>query len=71
MHLGAIRNEIEDIRFASAASAALSTLIPFASRAAAVRATRAWVARVPNRRLIDGSRVGSSSLIIWPPVKSG
>src|SRR2546425_1510532 len=44
------------IRLASAASAVRRTLIPFASRAAAVRLTRASSPRVPNRRLIDRSR---------------
>src|ERR1700674_1247429 len=57
------------IRFASAESAARRTLIPFASRAAAVRFTRASLLKVPNRRLIDGSSVGSSSLIICSPVQ--
>src|SRR6266851_4479357 len=45
------------------ASGALRTVIPFASRAATVRFTRGSSATVPNRRLIDGSRLGSSSLI--------
>ncbi len=51
------------IRFAAAESGALRTVIPFASRAATVRSTLASSATVPNRRLIDGSKLGSSLLI--------
>src|SRR5256886_17496114 len=52
------------IRLASAASAARRTLIPFASRAAAVRLTRASSPRVPNRRLIDRSKAVYSSVVL-------
>src|SRR3989442_6482863 len=52
------------IRLASAASAARSTLIPFASRAAAVRLTRASSATVPNRWLIDRSTSDRNSVIM-------
>src|SRR5437867_3985289 len=53
------------IRFAAAASGARRTMIPFASRAATVRFTLGSSATIPNRRLSDGSRLGSSSLITW------
>src|SRR2546430_8288576 len=52
------------IRLASAASAARRTLIPFASRAATVRLTRASSPGVPNRRLIDRSKSVYSSVVI-------
>src|SRR5712692_7992617 len=55
------------IRFASAASAARSTLIPFASRAAVARFTLALFARLPKRRAIDASTSRLSSLITFPP----
>src|SRR5881397_3225659 len=57
------------IRLASAASAARRTLIPFASRAAAVRLTRASSRRVPNRRLIDLSKSVWSSVVIDAPFR--
>src|SRR5439155_21798918 len=57
------------IRFASAASAARRTLIPFASRAAAVRLTRASSLSVPNQRLIDPSRSVYSSVVIDAPFR--
>src|SRR5439155_24666054 len=52
------------IRLASTASAARRTPIPFASRAAAVRLTRASSPGVPNRRLIDRSSSVWSSMVI-------
>src|SRR5438093_5549669 len=52
------------IRFASPASDARRTLIPFASRAAMVLFTRTSSAMVPHRRLSDPSVSTSSSLII-------
>src|SRR5207237_8799137 len=52
------------IRFASAASDARRTLIPFASRASMVLFTRTSSAKVPHRRLSDPSVSTSSSLII-------
>src|ERR1700736_1257607 len=55
------------IRRASAAFAARSTVIPFASRAAVDRFTVASSATVPNRRVIDGSSSGLSSLTTFPP----
>src|SRR5260370_16855466 len=59
------------IRRASAAFAARSTVIPFASRAAVARLTLASSATVPNRRVIEGSSSGLSSLITFPPGLSG
>src|SRR5712691_7446048 len=55
------------IRRASAGFAARSTVIPFASRAAVARFTLASSATVPNRRVMDGSSSGLSSLITFPP----
>src|SRR5207249_4342369 len=57
------------IRLASAASAARRTLIPFASRAAAVRLTRPSSPRVPNRRRIDRSRSAYNSVVIDAPFR--
>ncbi len=47
IHTGSVRDETRTIRFASSASAARSTLIPFASREAAVRVTPVSSAPVP------------------------
>src|ERR1700694_4277771 len=55
------------MRRASSWSGARSTVIPFASRAAVARFTLASSATVPNRRVIDGSSSGLSSLITTPP----
>ncbi|TME14434.1 MAG: winged helix-turn-helix transcriptional regulator [Chloroflexi bacterium] len=58
---------LRTIRFASAALAARRTLIPFASRAAATRFTRASSRAVPNRRVTERSRLACSWLIISGP----
>jgi len=51
------------MRFASAALAARRTLMPFASRAAAVRRTRSSSAKVAKRRLSDRS-IAASGVVI-------
>ena len=54
MHLRSIPDEAQDDPFRfGRCSAARSARIPLASRAAAVRVTRASSATVPNRRLMD------------------
>src|ERR1700730_2111170 len=55
------------MRFATAASWAGRTFIPFASSAAAARFTVGSSAALPNRRLIEPSGVGWSSATMWGP----
>src|SRR5215218_7815093 len=51
----------------SAAFADRSTRMPLASRAAAVRVTRASSATVPNRRLTDSSTLSWTSVVMGTP----
>ena len=71
MNLGSVRDQTQDDAFRFRGVRGPEHLIPFASRAAAVRSTWASSAWVPNRRLNDPSRSGWGSRIISASLQTG